>query len=99
MNLVSLLIATSVVKYSDNIGLRVGIAVGAVIVIVAAVVISKRRSAGMGEVVPSEAEAAGAVSPAVEALDVTHAPGHAGAGSAPADAGPDPATPSTQQRE
>src|SRR5439155_6526049 len=47
MNLVSLLIATSVVKYSSNTGLRVGIAVGAVIIIVAAIVISKRRSHGM----------------------------------------------------
>ncbi len=45
MNLVSLLIATSIVKYSSNVGLRTGIAVGAVIVIVGAVVMSKRRSA------------------------------------------------------
>jgi len=45
MNLVSLLIATSVVKYASNVGLRSGIAVGAVIVVVAAIVISKRRSA------------------------------------------------------
>jgi K(+)-stimulated pyrophosphate-energized sodium pump len=66
MNLVSLLIATSVVKYSDNTGLRVGIAVGAVIVIVAAIVISKRRSAGMGEETPAGTEVTGAVSPAVE---------------------------------
>ena len=53
MNLVSLLIATSVVKYSGNTGLRVGVAVGAVIVIVAAIVISKRRSHGMGEETPA----------------------------------------------
>jgi K(+)-stimulated pyrophosphate-energized sodium pump len=66
MNLVSLLIATSIVKYSSNVGLRVGVALAAVIIIVAAIVISKRRSAGMGEVAPSGAEAAGAVSPAVE---------------------------------
>ena len=38
MNLVSLLIATSVVKYSGNTGLRVGVALGAVIIIVAAIV-------------------------------------------------------------
>jgi K(+)-stimulated pyrophosphate-energized sodium pump len=44
MNLVSLLIATSVVKYSHNPGLRTGVAIGAVIIVVAAVVISKRRS-------------------------------------------------------
>jgi K(+)-stimulated pyrophosphate-energized sodium pump len=66
MNLVSLLIATSVVKYSGNTGLRVGVAVGAVIVIVAAIVISKRRSHGMGEVTPAGTEVTGAVSPAVE---------------------------------
>ena len=53
MNLVSLLIATSVVKYSSHTGLRVGVAVGAVIVIVAAIVISKRRSHGMGEETPA----------------------------------------------
>jgi K(+)-stimulated pyrophosphate-energized sodium pump len=44
MNLVSLLIATSVVKYAHNDGLRAGVAIGAVIIVVAAVVISKRRS-------------------------------------------------------
>src|SRR5262249_43670553 len=38
MNLVSLLIATSVVKYSSNTGLRVGVALGAVVIIVAAIV-------------------------------------------------------------
>ena len=66
MNLVSLLIATSVVKYSSNTGLRVGVALGAVIIIVAAIVISKRRSGGMGETTPAATEVAGAVSPAVE---------------------------------
>jgi K(+)-stimulated pyrophosphate-energized sodium pump len=44
MNLVSLLIATSVVKYSHNPGLRAGVAIAAVAIVVAAVVISKRRS-------------------------------------------------------
>jgi K(+)-stimulated pyrophosphate-energized sodium pump len=73
MNLVSLLIATSVVKYSANTGLRVGVALGAVVIIVAAVVLSKRRSGGMGEVAPAEAEAAGAVSPAAEAVGRTAA--------------------------
>ncbi|MBV9203994.1 MAG: sodium/proton-translocating pyrophosphatase, partial [Actinobacteria bacterium] len=77
MNLVSLLVATSVVKYSPNTGLRVGVAVGAVIIIVAAIVISKRRAGGMGETAPSGAEVAGAASPAVEgarpAPDVTEA--------------------------
>ncbi|MGH3159135.1 MAG: sodium/proton-translocating pyrophosphatase, partial [Streptosporangiaceae bacterium] len=45
MNLVALLIAPSVVTYSHNDGLRAGVSIGAVIIIVAAIVISKRRSA------------------------------------------------------
>jgi len=47
MNLVSLLIATSVVKYSSNTGLRAGVAIVAVAIVVTAVVISKRRSTSM----------------------------------------------------
>src|SRR5579859_6694202 len=66
MNLVSLLIATSVVKYSANTGLRIGIPVGAVLIIVAAIVYSKRRVAGVGEPAPAAVEAPSAVSPAVE---------------------------------
>jgi K(+)-stimulated pyrophosphate-energized sodium pump len=81
MNLVSLLIATSVVKYSGNTGLRVGVAVGAVLIIVVAIVISKRRSAGLDEDTPAAAEVTGAVSPAVE-----------GATPAPAATEPAPAT-------
>src|SRR4029077_20447179 len=77
MKLVSLQIARSVIKYSSNTGMRVGIALGAVIVIVAAIVISKRRSHGMGEVTPAGTEVTRAVSPAVEAPsappDVTEA--------------------------
>jgi K(+)-stimulated pyrophosphate-energized sodium pump len=66
MNLVSLLVATSVVKYSSNVGLRTGVALGAVIIVVAAIVMSKRRAAGMGDVAPQGVGATGAVSPAVE---------------------------------
>jgi K(+)-stimulated pyrophosphate-energized sodium pump len=51
MNLVSLLVATSVVKYSHNVGLRTGVAVVAVAIVVTAIVISKRQSSGMS---PSE---------------------------------------------
>jgi K(+)-stimulated pyrophosphate-energized sodium pump len=47
MNLVSLLVATSVVKYSHNIGLRAGVALGAVLIVVVAIVISKRRSVSL----------------------------------------------------
>ncbi|MBV9092869.1 MAG: sodium-translocating pyrophosphatase [Streptosporangiaceae bacterium] len=65
-NLVSLLIATSIVKYSSNTGLRVGVALAAVLIIVAAIVISKRRSVDMGLEEPSGTEVTGAVSPALE---------------------------------
>jgi len=58
MNLVSLLVATSVVKYSDNDGLRAGVAIGAVIIIVAAVLFSKRRSTAITEGTPEAAIAA-----------------------------------------
>jgi K(+)-stimulated pyrophosphate-energized sodium pump len=47
MNLVSLLIAQSVVQYSHNTALRTGVAIGAVAIVVAAIVISKRRSTGI----------------------------------------------------
>ena len=63
MNLVSLLIAPSVVTYARNDGLRVGVALGAVIVIVAAIVISKRRSAGVIDSGPDDGGPA-AVEPA-----------------------------------
>jgi K(+)-stimulated pyrophosphate-energized sodium pump len=63
-NLVSLLIASSVVKYSSNVGLRTGVALGAVIIIVAAIIVSKRRAHSMGEEAPASAEISGATSPA-----------------------------------
>jgi K(+)-stimulated pyrophosphate-energized sodium pump len=67
MNLVSLLIATSVVKYSSNTGLRIGVALGAVIIIVGAIVYSKRRAHSLGEEAPADAEISGATAPAVAA--------------------------------
>jgi K(+)-stimulated pyrophosphate-energized sodium pump len=88
MNLVSLLIATSVVKYSGNTGLRVGVAVGAVLVIVAAIVVSKRRSAGRDEDTPAAAEVTGAVSPAVEGATPAPAATEAAAPAAEADRAP-----------
>jgi K(+)-stimulated pyrophosphate-energized sodium pump len=63
-NLVSLLIASSVVKYSSNVGLRTGVALGAVIIIVGAIILSKRRAHSMGEEAPASAEISGATSPA-----------------------------------
>jgi len=56
MNLVALLIAPSVVTYSHNDGLRAGVSIGAVIIIVAAIVISKRRSASQVTDVPGSSE-------------------------------------------
>jgi K(+)-stimulated pyrophosphate-energized sodium pump len=59
MNLVSLLVATSVVKYSHNIGLRAGVALGAVLIVVVAIVISKRRSASLSGSGSGDGAAAG----------------------------------------
>ena len=47
MNLVSLLIATAVVQYASNTGLRVGVALVALIIVVGSIVIAKRRSTGI----------------------------------------------------
>jgi len=44
MNLVSLLIATSVVEYSGNFGLRAAVAIVAVGIVATAIIVSKRRS-------------------------------------------------------
>jgi K(+)-stimulated pyrophosphate-energized sodium pump len=74
MNLVSLLIATSVVKYSDNNPLRIGVAVGAVAIIVAAVVISKRRSISIAADGPgggSETDASPAVTAGAPSASTT----------------------------
>jgi K(+)-stimulated pyrophosphate-energized sodium pump len=59
MNLVSLLIATSVVKYSHNVGLRTAVALVAVAIVVAAIVISKRRSTSMTASGPRDGAAIG----------------------------------------
>ncbi|HBW19466.1 MAG: sodium-translocating pyrophosphatase [Streptosporangiaceae bacterium] len=48
MNLVSLLIATSVVEHSSNHALRAVVAIVAVGIVVAAIVVSKRRSTSLG---------------------------------------------------
>jgi K(+)-stimulated pyrophosphate-energized sodium pump len=58
MNLVSLLIAASVVKYSHDVGLRAGVAIGALAIVVAAVVVSKRRSSGLAPSDPGDGAAA-----------------------------------------
>jgi K(+)-stimulated pyrophosphate-energized sodium pump len=82
MNLVSLLIATSVVKYSHNAGLRTGVSIVAIAIVVGAIVVAKRRSTsipaagpgGTGNVAGPDA-----------------APAVAGPDAAPAAAGPDAA--------
>ena len=47
MNLVSLLLASSVLKYSNNLGLRTGVAVGAAIIVGAAIWYSKRQTTSL----------------------------------------------------
>jgi K(+)-stimulated pyrophosphate-energized sodium pump len=47
MNLVSLLIAQSVVSYSHNTGLRVGVALGAFAIVIGAIVVAKRRESSI----------------------------------------------------
>jgi K(+)-stimulated pyrophosphate-energized sodium pump len=71
MNLVSLLIAASVVKYSHNVGLRTGVALGAIAIVVAAVVISKRRSSSLSASGPEQPAALGGE----QSPDGTHAVG------------------------
>ncbi len=58
MNLVSLLIATSVVKYAGSTGLRVGVALGALAIVVTSIVISKRRASGLEAADPGTDERA-----------------------------------------
>jgi K(+)-stimulated pyrophosphate-energized sodium pump len=61
MNLVSLLIATSVVKYAHDTGLRTGVALGALAIVVASIVIAKRRQTGIA---PSDSGDADGPTPA-----------------------------------
>jgi K(+)-stimulated pyrophosphate-energized sodium pump len=60
MNLVSLLVAPSVVTYSHNTVVRLVVALIAVAIVIAAIVISKRRSISL---VPAEAEAPAVAGP------------------------------------
>jgi K(+)-stimulated pyrophosphate-energized sodium pump len=61
MNLVSLLIATSVVRYAHDTGLRVGVALGALAIVVASIVIAKRRETGIA---PSDSDETDGAAPA-----------------------------------
>ncbi|RAY14850.1 sodium-translocating pyrophosphatase [Actinomadura craniellae] len=88
MNLVSLLIANAVVTYADNMPLRIGVTVAALVVVVGSVVVSKRRSDPIGTTeqppaAPVEAAPAGTGSAAAPTgTGPTDAP--TGAGSADA---------------
>ncbi len=85
MNLVSLLIATSVVQYSHNLGLRAGVAIVAVGIIVTAIVISKRRSISMSSGPTDGAELGTAAGPDGEQAITAGAPPAAAAdGAVPA---------------
>jgi K(+)-stimulated pyrophosphate-energized sodium pump len=75
MNLVSLLIATSVVKYDHNDGLRIGVALAAVIIVVTAVYLSKHRSTSIAG---TPEAAAGAVAGAGPSAEVSAQPGGTG---------------------
>jgi K(+)-stimulated pyrophosphate-energized sodium pump len=81
MNLVSLLIATSVVKYSHDAGLRAGVAIVAVAIVVGAIVISKRRSTSMASAGPGGADGAAspAIGPAADEAGQAASPGAAAA--------------------
>src|SRR5262249_15646506 len=67
-------VATSVVKYSHNVGMRTAVALVAVAIVVTAVVISKRRSSGLSPSAPAEE------APAVTAPGPDSAPQPAGGG-------------------
>jgi K(+)-stimulated pyrophosphate-energized sodium pump len=76
MNLVSLLIATSVVRYSHNLGLRAGVSIGAIAIILGAVLVAKRRASGTqaGAAGPDGPAAVTAAPPAASAVDGAAAP-------------------------
>jgi K(+)-stimulated pyrophosphate-energized sodium pump len=84
MNLVSLLVATSVVKYSHNVGLRTGVALAAVLIVVAAVVISKRRSTSVSAGESGDAVAAVAA-PGPDSTPAPRPSGDGTNGTAPAE--------------
>jgi K(+)-stimulated pyrophosphate-energized sodium pump len=85
MNLVSLLIATSVVKYGHNVGLRTGVAVAAVAIVVAAVVISKRRAPSLSSSGPEQPAALGGAQSPDGSHAIDSGSGKNGTGGAPAE--------------
>jgi K(+)-stimulated pyrophosphate-energized sodium pump len=100
MNLVSLLIATSVVKYSHNLGLRAAVAIVAVAIVVTAIVISKRRSASISGGGPASPVAgAAAEGPDSEQAIAGGAPGVGATGISPGQAPSPSSAASTSSRE
>jgi K(+)-stimulated pyrophosphate-energized sodium pump len=89
MNLVSLLVATSVVKYSSNVGLRVGVAIVAVAIVVTAIVISKRRSTSLSGSGSDDAAAIGGAPGPDDGQETLSEPG------TPAEAPAEQASPTT----
>jgi K(+)-stimulated pyrophosphate-energized sodium pump len=85
MNLVSLLVATSVVKYSHNVGLRTGVAIVAIGIVVAAVVISKRRSSSLTPSGPEQPAALGGAQSPDGSHAIDSGSGTNGTGGAPAE--------------
>jgi K(+)-stimulated pyrophosphate-energized sodium pump len=85
MNLVSLLIAASVVKYSHNVGLRTGVAIGAIAIVVAAVVISKRRASSLTPSGPEQPAALGGAQSPDGSHAIDSGSGTNGTGGAPAE--------------
>jgi K(+)-stimulated pyrophosphate-energized sodium pump len=83
MNLVSLLVATSVVKYSHNVGLRTGVALVAMAIVVTAIVISKRQSSGLTLSEPGGGAPA-VTAPGPEAVSAPQPAGDGTNGTAPA---------------
>jgi K(+)-stimulated pyrophosphate-energized sodium pump len=99
MNLVSLLIATSVVKYSHNLGLRAGVAIVAVAIVVTAIVISKRRSASISGGGPDSPAPGAAEGPDSEQAIAGGAPGVGATGISPGQAASPSSAASTSSRE
>jgi K(+)-stimulated pyrophosphate-energized sodium pump len=97
MNLVSLLIATSVVKYDHNVGLRTAAALVAVAIVIAAVVVSKRRAHSLGdEAAEADSATAATAATATAAVPGPTAAPDATVGAVPPAREPDETSPNGQ---
>jgi K(+)-stimulated pyrophosphate-energized sodium pump len=89
MNLVSLLVATSVVKYSHNAGLRAGVSIVAIAIVVGAIVVAKRRSTSIPAAGPGGTGNAAGPDTTPTAAGPDANPAVSGPDATPAAAGPD----------